>query len=413
MKINRKLLCLTAIAASMVGTAAVAQPFKIALVETLSGPQASTGLMFKAAARYALDNINKAGGWNGEPVVLLEYDNQGGPVGAAEKLKQAIADGAQAIVQGASSAIAGQISGDVRKHNIRDPENKVVYFNVGAYAMGLTGDQCQFHHFRFAPNAAIIVKTLVAAMESANTLGKNVYTINQNYSWGQDFEAEVVRDADGKYKVVGKTLHDVNKIQDFAPFIAKIREAHPDSVFTGNWSNDLLLMMKAAKSGGLNARFATAFLDQPGNLANAGEAALGSYVSHAFDAEAGGQASADFAEDYKSKVGHYPVYIEPGTVFGLMLVGEALKAVKPENGKLNVDKFAIALEAAKYKTPIGELSMRAADHQALLPIVVSEVGKDAKYKVDGTSMGFVPVRTLTAAEAATPVQASCKMKRPS
>jgi len=50
--------------------------------------------------------------------------------------------------------------------------------------------------------------------------------------------------------VVEKVLHDVNRIQDFAPYVAKIRAANPDTVITGNWSNDLLLLMKAASEAG-------------------------------------------------------------------------------------------------------------------------------------------------------------------
>src|SRR3546814_5482150 len=55
--------------------------------------------MFKAATRYVIDQMNAAGGWNGEPVQLVEYDNQGGPAGASDKLKAALADGVQIIVQ--------------------------------------------------------------------------------------------------------------------------------------------------------------------------------------------------------------------------------------------------------------------------------------------------------------------------
>lgn len=100
---------------------ASAAPVKIGVLETLSGPQASSGQAYRAAVRYAIDQINAAGGWNGEPVQLLEYDNQGGPAGAADKLKAAAADGVQLIVQGASSAIGGQITEDVRKYNLRNP----------------------------------------------------------------------------------------------------------------------------------------------------------------------------------------------------------------------------------------------------------------------------------------------------
>ena len=102
-----------------------AAPLKIAVVETLSGPQASTGQAFRAGVRYAIDRMNAAGGWNGESVQLLEYDNQGGPAGASDKLKAAIADGVQIVVQGASSAIGGQITEDVRKHNLRNPARRL------------------------------------------------------------------------------------------------------------------------------------------------------------------------------------------------------------------------------------------------------------------------------------------------
>jgi len=57
--------------------------------------------------------------------------------------------------------------------------------------------------------------------------------------------------------------------------------------------------------------------------------------------------------------------------------------------------------------------MRADDHQALLPIVVSTVTKDAKIKSDDTDMGFKPVKAYTGEEASSPAQASCKMQRPS
>ncbi|CAM5199601.1 Branched-chain amino acid transport system substrate-binding protein OS=Castellaniella defragrans OX=75697 GN=HNR28_000951 PE=3 SV=1 [Castellaniella defragrans] len=402
------------IALSVIGGLAQAEPLKIAIVETLSGPQASTGLMFRDATRYAIEQINAEGGWNGEPIKLMQYDSQGTPAGAAEKLKAAIADGAQMVVQGASSAIAGQLSEDIRKYDIRNPGKEVLFLNVGAEAMELTGSKCNFHAFRFAGNSDISVKGLVSAMKATNVLGTRVYSINQNYSWGVDMQHAIAQDAaQGGYKVVGETLHDVNKIQDFSPYVQKIMAADPTTIITGNWSNDLLLLMKAAKSSGLKARFATTFLDQPGNLANAGHVALGAYVVHPFDAEANDGAGVKLAEDYKAKVGHYPVYVEPQTIFGLEMVGKALKNVAPENGKLNVDKLALKIEKTTLSTPVGDWTMRAADHQVLLPMVVSEVSTKAKFKVDGTDMGFMPVKLLTAEEAEAPVQSTCKMTRPS
>jgi len=392
---------------------AQAAPVKIGLLETLSGPQASTGQSFRSGVRYAIDKLNAGGGWNGQPVQLIEYDNQGGPAGASDKLKAAIADGVQIVVQGASSAIGGQITEDVRKHNLRNPGKEIVYVNVGAEAMELTGEKCNFHHFRFTGNAQVRTKALVAGMKQAGTLGSKVYAINQNYSWGQDMERAIGDNAaSGGYQVVEKTLHDTNKIQDFAPYVSKIVASGAETVITGNWSNDLLLLMKASKAAGLKARFGTVFLDQPGNVANAGDTALGHFIAHAFNPEAGGADSTRFVDDFKAKTGHVPTFVEPQAAFGLEMVAEALKRTKPQGDALNVNAFAKVLEGTRIRTPMGEVSMRAADHQVLMPMVVSMVAKDAKYKADGTDMGFKPVKVFTAEEAAAPVQASCKMQRP-
>lgn len=401
-----------AVTAALCGTAQAA-PLKIGVLETLSGPQASSGQAYRAAVRYAIERLNAAGGWNGEPVQLVEYDNQGGPAGASDKLKAAIADGVQIIVQGASSAIGGQITEDVRKHNLRNPGKEIVYINVGAEALELTGEKCHFHHFRFAGNAQVRTKVLVQAMKQAGTLGGKVYAINQNYSWGQDMERAIVDNAGaGGYQVVEKTLHDVNKVQDFAPYVSKIGASGAETIITGNWSNDLLLLMKASRAAGLKARFGTVFLDQPGNITNAGDTAAGHFIAHAFNAEAAGAEGERFVKDYSAKTGRAPVFIEPQTAFGLEMVAEALKRTKAEGGALNVNAFAKALETTKITTPMGEMSMRAADHQVLMPMVVSMVSKDAKFKADGTELGFKPVKLFSAEEASTPAQASCKMQRP-
>ena len=406
---------LTALSAALLAASvAQAASVKIGLLETLSGPQASTGQTYRTGVRYGIERINAAGGWNGEPLQLVEYDNQGGPAGASDKLKAAIADGVQIVVQGSSSAIAGQITEDVRKHNLRNPGKELAFINIGAEALELTGEKCNFHHFRITGNAQVRIKVLVQGMKQAQALGGKVYAINQNYSWGQDVERAIVDNAAaGGYQVVEKVLHDVNKIQDFSPYIAKISASGADNVITGNWGNDLLLMMKAAKAAGLKADFGTIFLDQPGNISNAGETALGHFIVHTFNAEAAGAESARFASDYAAKTGHLPVFVEPTSVFAMDMVGDALRRTKPVGGLLDVNAFARALETARIKTPMGDMSMRAADHQVLLPLVVSTVSKDAKYKVDGTAMGFKPVRIFSAEETALPVQQSCKMQRPS
>ncbi|GEP61059.1 branched-chain amino acid ABC transporter substrate-binding protein [Reyranella soli] len=379
----------------------------------MSGGQAVTGKLFQSAVKYGLAKVEAEKAWP-DGIKLLEYDNQGGPSEAADKLKAAINDGAQIIIQGASSAIGGQITADVQKHNARNPGKEIMWINVGAEAMEFTGPKCHFYHFRWNGNAEIRLKAMLIAMKDANALGTKVYIIGQNYSWGHDVQ-KLTRDyaKEYGYTIVGDVIHDVNKIQDFAPYVAKIKEAGPDTVVTGNWSNDLLLLMKAAGDSGLKARFLAYWIDQPGNIANAGDTADGHYTQSTFFPDANGEKTAAFAEDFKAKTGQYPLNVQGHVTHAMWGLGEALKALKAKPGdKLNVKALASAMENVTVDTSMGPIKMRSEDHQALVPLAIAVVSKDAKFKADNTERGFKTIKLLTGEQASSPVQPSCKMDRP-
>jgi branched-chain amino acid transport system substrate-binding protein len=302
----------------------------------------------------------------------------------------------------------------VQKHNARNPGKEVIWINVGAEAMEFTGPKCHFYHFRWNGNAEIRLKAMMIAMKEAGVLGKKIYVIGQNYSWGHDVQ-KLTRDyaKEFDYTIVGDVIHDVNKIQDFAPYVAKIKDAGPDTVVTGNWSNDLLLLMKAAGDSGLKSRFLAYWIDQPGNIANAGDTALGHYTLSTFFADANGEKSAAFAEDFKTRTGSYPLNVQGHTVHGMWGLGDALKALKAKAGdKLDVKQLAFAMEKVTVDTSMGPIKMRPEDHQALLPLAVAVVSKDAKFKADNTDKGFKTIKLLSGEQAAGPVQSSCKMERP-
>ena len=411
-----KLSSVALILAGSVGvgaSAATAEPLKVALIETLSGANALSGKLIQTSIKYGIAKLEAEKAWP-DGIQLLEYDNQGGPSEAADKLKAAINDGAKIIFQGGSSAIAGQVTSDVQKHNARNPGNEVLYMNVGGNVMEFTGTKCHFYHFRWNANTEMIFKSQFVAAKEAGVLGKKIYVIGQNYSWGQDVQSysrELAKAFD--FTIVGETLHDVAKIQDFAPYVAKIKDSGPDSIVTGNWSNDLLLLMKAAGDSGLKARFFTSALDQPGNIAIAGDTALGHYIGTTYLPDANGAKTADFAEDFKTKTGAYPVNLNGQSAFGVMGLGEGLKVLKAKAGdKIDVKKLAFALETVTVDTPMGPTKMRAEDHQALTPMAVAVVSKDAKFKVDNTDRGFKTIKLVSGEQATGPVQSSCKMERP-
>jgi branched-chain amino acid transport system substrate-binding protein len=406
-------LTLCALATLGMIQAASAEPLKIAIIETLSGPASLTGKMVESAVKFGLIKLTDEKVWP-DGIQLLEYDNQSGPSEAADKLKAAINDGAHIVIQGASSAIAGQITGDVQKHNLRNPGKEVLYLNVGGQAMELTGSRCQFYHFRWNTYAEGRMRAIFAAAKETGGLGKKVYYIGQNYSWGQDVE-RITHDYAKQYgyTVVGDVLHDVNKIQDFAPYVAKIKDSGADTVVTGNWGNDLLLLIKAASDSGYKGRFLTTALDQPGNIAAAGDNAVGHYTVQHYFPDANGEKGAAFGELYKSKVGDYPYNVQGDVVNGVWGLGESLKALKARPGdKVSVKNIALAMENVTVDSAMGPVTMRREDHQALTPTAVAVVSKDAKYKFDKTDKGFKTVKLVSGKDATGPVQASCKMDRP-
>jgi branched-chain amino acid transport system substrate-binding protein len=105
--------------------------------------------------------------------------------------------------------------------------------------------------------------------------------------------------------------------------------------------------------------------------------------------------------------------VQGHTTHGIWGIGEALKALGGKPGdKVSVKALAFAMEKVTVETSMGPVKMRADDHQALIPLAVSVVSKDAKYKTDGTPLGFKTIKLLTGEQASGAVSPACKMVRP-
>ena len=385
---------------------AQAEPVKIAIIETLSGGQAAIGKMFLTAINYGLIKLNDEKAWP-DGIKVLEYDNQGGPSEAADKVKAAINDGAHIIIQGASSAIGGQITDDVRKHNLRNPGKEIMYFNVGAEAMEFTGSKCHFYHFRWNGNAEIRLRALLTAMKDTKTLGTKVYVIGQNYSWGHDVQRLVKEYAQVRRLHRGRRRHS-RRQQD--PGLRPLRrEDQGDRPGYGD-HRQLEQRSPAADEGGRRFRPQGALrhvLDGPagqrGQRRRDGDRAL-----QRLELLPRGQRRGDgeVRRRLQGQDGAVPD-LHPGA-HGARHLGARRGAEEAEAGgrtsKLSVKQLAFAMETVSFNTSMGEVAMRKDDHQALLPLVVATVSKDAKYKVDGTDMGFKPIRLISGKEAASPVQ---------
>src|SRR3989454_6433618 len=255
-------------------TAPAAADVKIAFIDPLSGGAATTGILAQKTHQFYIDAINAAGGVNGEKIELLSFDNKVNPQESLIQLKKALDDGARFVVQGNGSSIAHAITEAVLKHNERNPGKEVLFLNYAAVDPALTNEKCNFWHFRFDADADMKMAAMTDIIAKDPKV-KKVYLINQDYSFGKAVAAaaqKMLAEKRPDIKIVGDELHPLQKVQDFSPYVAKIKAAGADTVITGNWSNDMVLLVKAGKDTGLKVGWQTFYGGSPGTVTSIGEA---------------------------------------------------------------------------------------------------------------------------------------------
>ena len=382
---------------------------KIAFIDPLSGGAASTGILAQKTHQFYIDAINAAGGINGEKIELISFDNKVNPQESLIQLKKALDDGARYVVQGNGSSIAHAITEAVLKHNERNPGKEVLYLNYAAVDPALTNEKCNFWHFRFDADADMKMAAMTDVIAKDSKI-KKVYLINQDYSFGKAVAAaanKMLAEKRPDIKIVGDELHPLQKVQDFSPYIAKIKASGADTVITGNWSNDMVLLVKAGKDAGLKVNWETFYGGSPGAVTAIGEAGVDTLKQvtewHKNATPELDATVAAFGKRFPGKENEY-AYWRAKTMWE-MFAAAAKKA--QSNDPIKVAK---ALEGMKMSTPLGEVEMRADNHQMLQPLYVSTLLKNTKYDVEDSGLGWKSDAKVEGKATALPT--TCKMERP-
>ena len=394
---------------SGVAFAQAGQTVKLAFIDPLSGPFANIGQNQLKSWQFIAEEINKKNA-AGVKFEFVAFDNKGSPQESLNSLKAAIDQGIRYIVQGNGSGAALAISDAVSKHNERNPGKEVVFLNYAAVDPDLTGSKCSFWHFRLDADTSMKMEALTSYMKDQADV-KKVYVIGQNYSHGvqvEKFFRETIARKRPDVQVVGSDLHPIGQVKDFAPYIAKIKASGADSVVTGNWGQDLTLLIRAAKDAGLNANFYTYYAVTSG-VPTAMAAGIGGKVRVvAIGHNSMPGIAARLQDEYKAKFNDDWYTLQ--TYTGLALLSAGMAQAK------SVDPVAVAkaMSGIKFQGLAGEVEMRKTDHQLQQPVFITEWRKaDAKHKysVENTGFNFQEVRALPAYVASTPT--SCQMKSPS
>jgi branched-chain amino acid transport system substrate-binding protein len=410
---------------------AYAQTVKIAYIDPLSGAFANVGEVGLKQFQFVADDINKRNLTGGPKLEIVGFDNKTSPQESLNVLKKVIDSGIRVITQGNGSNVAGALIDAVDKHNERNPDKSILYLNYAAVDPDFTNSKCSFWHFRWDANSDMKMEAMTAYMAKDPKI-KNVYLINMNYSFGQAVSRAAKADLARKrpdIKIVGDDMHPIGQVKDFAPYIAKMKAANADTVITGNWGNDMSLLIKAAKDAGFQAPFYTYYGGGLGALAAVGDAGDGKVKQITeWHSNVVPNKTEKFANEWNKKYGGPPAY---NTFYYLRINNEMYMLAEAIKQAKSIDPKAIALklEGMKYQGDMGEVEMRAADHQLIQPLYISTVAKayrdpkskdpndkrkgtdkEVKYDQDGSGYGFKTDARIEAYVTAQPT--SCNMKRP-
>ncbi len=413
---KRQLITPIALAVGLLaGLAQAEQTFKLAYIDPLSGPFANVGELMLSHVRYGVGEVNARGGvLKGTKLELLQFDSKLSAQESQTALQSAIDQGARVIVTGGSgSSVVAALVDAAAKHNERNPDKAVLVLNHSSIDPDLTGKRCSFWHFQTEANTAMKMKALANYIKKQPDI-KNIYLLNQDYAHGRQwarYGQEMVTLARPDVKFVGQDFHAIGRVKDFSPYTSKIKATGADSVITGNWGQDMTLLLKAGGDAGANYRYFNHSAGSiPGTVLAVSQSKLGrlTWVAEWHPGQADAPRAEALAKAYKVKTGKD--FLAPRIEFTPLLLAAAINKAQ----SLDTIKIARALEDLTFDSVVGPVRMRAEDHQLLLPQVVNTIapvdGKTVKTGWEGTNYGFRTDAVYSGNELAQGTE--CKMVRP-
>jgi branched-chain amino acid transport system substrate-binding protein len=407
-----------ACAVSMIASAADKPPVRIAMIEGMSGPFANAGAAVERNLRFGVERVNARGGVKladgAHPLELVVLDGKGSSEASLVQLRAVVDQKIGFVMQGNSSAVAAALIAAIDKQNAREPDSRVVFLNYSADDPAHTNAACSFWHFRFDAHAGMRMDALADVIQRDQSV-KKVYLLNQDYSFGHDVSREAQRALKARrpdVEIAGDEFHPIGRVKDFAPYVAKIRASGADAVVTGNWGNDLTLLVKAAREQGLNTKFYTFYGNSLGAPAALGDAGVKRVVAVAdWHPNAGGAASDAYYQAFRAR---YPSAADDYLVLRMPLMIDMLATAMTRAGSADPTAVARALEGMSSDSGFHASTMRAQDHQLIQPLYVMEMDRagtsGVRFDNEGSGYGFRTLLALPADKTAPPT--TCVMTRP-
>ena len=351
------------------GAPKAARPIKVGVVDTYSGPAAVFGEDALNGFKLALDEINKAGVLGTTIEFTTRDEKFKADVGLSMAKELVLQENVDILVGVISSATALAVSEYAK-------EQKVPFIVWIAKSEKITGAKGHRYVFRVGENTAM------AGKAGAIALAQKPYT--KYWIAGDDYEYGHAI-ANAAWSNLTQLKPDVEKIDeswwkvgepDLIPYFTAIQAAKPDAIIFAPGGASMTNVMKAIKTTGINEHIpiwihtATdhAVLKPLGT--EAPEGVMGTMDYHFYYPDT--PANQAFAKDFEAAYGNPPGFPAFHGFMTAHFIAEAFKKA----GALDREKFIDALEGLKIDSPVGEVEMRACDHQVVLPIFMGVTKKE-------------------------------------
>ena len=375
-------------------------PIKLGVLEPLSGPVAYIGEGNTTAYRFAIDRLNAAGGVLGRKVDIVTADSElKADVATRRANDLVLGEKVDLLIVNTGSHIAKAVSQVANQH-------KKLFFSTGTEAAELTGEEFFETTFRCCLNTDMHSAELaVYFTRMAPQKYTKFYLLNQDYNFGRaaadGFKKKFNKIKAGNQTIVGDEYHPLQKVQDFGPYITKIMASGAEVLMTGDWGQDLRLLLQQGAALGWKVKVGNYFLDDPDVMRTVGKAALGQVTADAYLSTVDTKENRDFIKDWRAKhpnapiAYRYPTLTIARCVNAVSWVGDVIKRA----GALDTDKLIKAWEGSKFRAVWGtEVEMRACDHQMLTQGYIAEVLEPDKIPQEirhfGTEFPFLGKPTL-------------------
>jgi branched-chain amino acid transport system substrate-binding protein len=354
-----------ALAAAVIPLSSPAQskePVKVGLVTSKTGVWAEMGEEVLRGVHFAIDEANAQGGVDGRKIEVAEGDDEGNPDAgrrAAEKLAR---EGYKFIIGPIGSAVSLAIVQNLDRWD-------AMYFATISKSDKLTGDTCKMRSFRTVQSDAMDMA--MVASWAKELKGSNFAIIAADYAWGHDSAASFKKAVESQGKNVPLTFFAPLGTKDYSPYISQIKEKKVDAIWAAVPARDGVNLMKQAGSFNLipatpmlgHAMLSTFMINGTGKVQDGMRGTLG------YAPDFNEPRNKAFVAAFQAKFKRAPSDTEGLAYHGasVMLDGIRLaKSVQP----LEVSK---ALAGARLDTIFGPVTVRAEDHQVLIPNFVGRV----------------------------------------